>query len=225
MPPATSSSLHHHLLLLFFILSVLHPSASICLPRGSTSPPPPPPRTSTPPPNSLPHPSPPTPTPTPSLPYISHLIEFFCNHTDFSDLCLKSLINSSTVLKSPTNSTVLAALMKAVDVKTHDARSFAQNLSADPHFDAKTRELLHDCIDVYDDALDNLEAAKEAISVGDIGTRDSMLSAMISNFGTCEDGFAEFSIKSPLEDWSETLQSMTDNCLAIINMNRIHDDY
>ncbi|KAI0518613.1 hypothetical protein KFK09_006049 [Dendrobium nobile] len=224
MPPATSSSLH--LLLLLFILSVLHPSASICLPRGSTSSPssPPPGTSSTPPPSHLPgHPSPPT---DPSLPnYASHLIEFFCNHTDFSDLCLKSLNNSSAVLKSPTNSTVLAALMKAVDVKTHDARSFAQNLSADPHFDAKTRELLHDCIDVYDDALDNLEAAKEAIRVGDIGTRDSMLSAMISNFGTCEDGFAEFSIKSPVEDWSETLQSMTDNCLAIINMNRIHDDY
>ncbi|KAG0472085.1 hypothetical protein HPP92_016631 [Vanilla planifolia] len=102
---------------------------------------------------------------------------------------------------------------------------FAQRLSADPATGAKIRDLLRNCIDTYDDALDNLEAANEAVRAGDAGTRDAMLSAMISNFGTCEDGFQEFTVKSPMAHWSQTLQNMTDNCLAIFNMDRPNEDY
>ncbi|KAG0448990.1 hypothetical protein HPP92_027565 [Vanilla planifolia] len=219
------------LFLLSLSYSLLHPCTSLCVPRGSrspslpspTSPPPPPPTTSPPPPPTS---SPPPPTPSPPPPSapakgLDDALKSFCSHTDFSDLCLDSIKG----LKRADKAAVLSALMRAVDAKAHEARSFAQRLSADPATGAKIRDLLRDCIDTYDDALDNLEAANEAVRAGDAGTRDAMLSAMISNFGTCEDGFQEFTVKSPMAQWSQTLQNMTDNCLAIFNMDRPNEDY
>ncbi|PKA62992.1 Pectinesterase inhibitor 1 [Apostasia shenzhenica] len=146
-------------------------------------------------------------------------------HTDFPDLCISSIKESSPDLRAANNATVLSALTKAVGFKAREARAYALQLTKDATYDPKTTDLLRDCIDTYDDALDNLDAANEAIAAGDAGTRDTMLSAMISDFGTCEDGFQEFTLKSPMADYSQTLQNMTDNCLAIANIGRSEDDF
>ncbi|PKA48197.1 Pectinesterase 2 [Apostasia shenzhenica] len=209
MRPAT-------LLLLLFLLaltsSLLLPSAAISVPRGSPI-------------SFLPVPSSALKT---SAKFsinggLEALLKSFCKHTDYFDLCMSSIRKAAPQLRSFNTASIAAALMKAVDAKAHEAVAFAKKLANDPHFTGRTRELLHDCIDTYSDALDNLKSAGDAIRARDNGTRDSMLSAMISNFGTCEDGFQELSLKSPTAEWTETLQHMVDNVLAIVNKGRPND--
>ncbi|KAK8918263.1 hypothetical protein KSP39_PZI021096 [Platanthera zijinensis] len=146
-------------------------------------------------------------------------------HTHFAQLCLKSIHEAEPALPTVNTATVLAALIKAVDAKTREARAVAQNLAAGSGFNARTVELLRDCIDFYGEALDHLESAKEAVRAGDPGTRDAMLSAMISDFSTCDEGFEEFGVKSPLAVWCQTLRNMTDNCLAIASLARPQGGY
>ncbi|KAK8953313.1 hypothetical protein KSP40_PGU015683 [Platanthera guangdongensis] len=154
-----------------------------------------------------------------------NLLKFFCKHTNFAQLCLKSIHEAEPALPTVNTATVLAALIKAADAKTREARAVAQNLAAGSGFNARTVELLRDCIDFYGEALDHLESAKEAVRAGDPGTRDAMLSAMISDFSTCDEGFEEFGVKSPLAVWCQTLRNMTDNCLAIASLARPQGGY
>lgn len=78
---------------------------------------------------------------------------------------------------------------------------------------------LRDCEENYRDALDNLQSAMDAISTRDIGTINSMLSAAISDFSTCEDGFAEISFgRSPMAAIDENLTKMVSNSLAVASL-------
>ncbi|KQJ84265.1 putative invertase inhibitor [Brachypodium distachyon] len=67
--------------------------------------------------------------------------------------------------------------------------------------DKKTREGLSDCADVYSQAVDELRAAAKGIASGvPRGLRDAAtnLSAAMGAPGTCEEGFGELGVKSPL---------------------------
>ncbi|KAL0919329.1 hypothetical protein M5K25_011417 [Dendrobium thyrsiflorum] len=147
-------------------------------------------------------------------------LKFFCSHTDYSALCIKSIRETAPRLKRANINIILAILIHAIDVRAREAKAFTLRLTKQSHSNARTLELLHDCVDAYDTALENLVSATKAIKAGDIDTRDSMLSSMISNFDSCEDGFNEFAIKSPLTNWTTILKNMVDNCLAIGEINR-----
>ncbi|KAH0462519.1 hypothetical protein IEQ34_010094 [Dendrobium chrysotoxum] len=151
---------------------------------------------------------------------LDNSLKFFCSHTDYSGLCIKSIKETAPRLKRANINIILAILMHAIDVRAREVRAFTLRLTKQSHSNARTLELLHDCVDAYDTALENLASATQAIKAGDIGTRDSMLSSMISNFDSCEDGFNEFAIKSPLTNRATILKNMVDNCLAIGEMSR-----
>lgn len=151
---------------------------------------------------------------------VENSLRFFCSHTSYFDLCVRSIKQTAPRLKILNRNTILAILMHAVDAKAREGKAFALNLAKQSRFDAKTLELLRDCADAYDTALGNLVDAAKAIKAGDADTRDSMMSSMISNFGSCEDEFDEFTIKSPMADRTKTLKNMVDNCLAIGNLSR-----
>ncbi|XP_020594341.1 pectinesterase inhibitor 12 [Phalaenopsis equestris] len=147
-------------------------------------------------------------------------LKFFCSRTSYFNLCVRSIKETAPRLRRLNVNTVLAVLMRAADVKAREGKSFALKLAKHSRYNARTRELLRDCADFYDTALGNLAAAGRAIRSGDAGTRDAMMSSAISNLGTCEDGFSEFFIKSPLADRTRVLKYMVDNCLAIAGMRR-----
>ncbi|KAI0496305.1 hypothetical protein KFK09_012425 [Dendrobium nobile] len=147
-------------------------------------------------------------------------LKFFCSHTDYSGLCIKSIKEIAPRLKRANINIVLAILLHSIDVRARQGKAFTLWLTKQSRSSAKTLELLHDCVDAYDTALDNLASATKAIKAGDIDTRDAMLSSMISNFDSCEDGFNEFAIKSPLTDRTTVLKNMVDNCLAIGELSR-----
>jgi len=72
-----------------------------------------------------------------------------------------------------------------------------------------------DCVGIYADALDNLRNAMDAIKSLDIGTINSMVSAALTDFDTCEDGFSG---ASPLSFYDQKGIKLASVCLAIATL-------
>ncbi|KAK8925830.1 hypothetical protein KSP39_PZI018049 [Platanthera zijinensis] len=143
----------------------------------------------------------------------------FCNHTVYSDLCVKTIVENAPTFKPLNQDTVLAILMSAVDSKAHEAKAFLLGLTKQHTLNSQTRELLRECVETYSNAIGNLADARRAIQARDTGARDALINSMIPNFESCDDGFTEFYLKSPMTAWTNVLKNMVDNCLAIVRMH------
>ncbi|KAF8041442.1 hypothetical protein BT93_A0133 [Corymbia citriodora subsp. variegata] len=137
-----------------------------------------------------------------------------CDTTDYPALCISSLapfLVGSTLLEGPI--ALLHAAIKAATAETKLAMTALGRIIETSGADAKTLLILKDCHDNYSDALDNFQAATDAIPKWDIGTINTMLSAAVTDCETCEDEFSGG--QSPMASQDNKLSRMADNCLAI----------
>ncbi|XP_043725943.1 uncharacterized protein LOC122672546 [Telopea speciosissima] len=104
----------------------------------------------------------------------------------------------------------------------------------DPKTDPKTASSLKDCKASYDDALDNLKTAEDALKTVDLGTVNSMLSSALTDFSDCDDYFSPggdgpgdgpidspsggTEVQGPMTKEDGTLVSLASNCLAIASL-------
>lgn len=223
----------HNDIVLLIISSVLLSFSveAICVPRNSTRPShPSPPRhqigkhhiSSHPPPVSSPSP----PLPPPELPPISilppiltndPLLKKICDVTDNPLLCVSSVIPYLSGKIDPVS--ILQLQIKACGNQTHAALQEVLKLIKDPSTSTIASTCLQQCQETYNDALDNLQNAISAIAARDKGTLNSMLSAAMTDYETCEDGFAELPISSsPMAVADELLSKLASNCLAIATL-------
>lgn len=150
---------------------------------------------------------------------ISPALKAICNKTDYPALCIASLAH----FVLPNMDSPAAFLEVAIRVSvnyTEAALAKAKRLSSDPSISSTAKACISDCQDLYTDAVDSFNVAASAISTGDIGSMNSMLSGAISNFETCEDGFREMSEESPFKKIELKLSHMASNCLAIVALLR-----
>lgn len=141
-------------------------------------------------------------------------IKKICDSTDYSDICLTSL--SPFLIPGKTDPvSVLESAIKATTQHAKQAMSHATKLASAPNLPTRKSNALSDCQYMFSDALDNLQSAMEALPSRDFGTVNSMLSAVITDSETCEDGFSG---TSPLADFDATLRMMGSNCLAISSL-------
>ncbi|KAK1294451.1 hypothetical protein QJS10_CPA16g01655 [Acorus calamus] len=165
----------------------------------------------------IPRPSSPHPLPTPpSPPPIDAAIRTICLLTDHPDLCI-----SSTHPFHPTPSPPLPTppSTRARSSKWRSAREASHRIASDPSTPSTLSMVISVCTESYDDALDNLKSATNAIADRDAGTLDSMLSAAMTDFGTCEDSFMETpGILSPMAKYDDTLTKLASNCLVIAKL-------
>ncbi|WOL06692.1 hypothetical protein Cni_G15426 [Canna indica] len=71
------------------------------------------------------------------------------------------------------------------------------------------------CIEEYGDALDDLNKGRDAARAGDAGTSNSMLSAVIAYYTTCDDAFGEIPASNPMAKQDEFLRKMVNNALGL----------
>ncbi|CAK9145652.1 unnamed protein product [Ilex paraguariensis] len=227
----TMESHYYHTLFFisFFSLIIFNPSHSIYGQHSSSEPSLP---LDTPPnlqPVSSPGPQPelsPTPTPTlapssehppvsvPPSTNIDPTIEKICASTDYPDLCLSTV---TPLLKGKNDIvSVLEVAIKASTNSTNLGLIMAKKLANMPGNTPEMVSILNDCTNSYDTALYNFRNAMDAFPGRDIGTMNTMLSAVITNVGDCEDGLS--GMDSPLSNCADKVIKMTSNCLAIISL-------
>lgn len=99
---------------------------------------------------------------------------------------------------------------------TNTAAAVLGKLLANPLTPSMVAGNQHVCQDNYSDTLDNIEQAKTALAAGHKVAVNIMISAALSDYDTCEDGFSELpSTASPLASYYYLLSKIASNCLAI----------
>ena len=138
-----------------------------------------------------------------------------CEFTDNPGLCFSSLTPflkaEKTEEKTDTYS-LLEMQVKATEKATQIAIALAVKIGKEEG----DKGAVKDCKEMYDDALDNLQKAVEALLTKDIGTVNTMLSAVISDFHTCDEGYKEGGNSSPLAEYGNKLSELVSNCLATV---------
>ncbi|KAG1365298.1 putative Pectinesterase inhibitor 4 [Cocos nucifera] len=138
-----------------------------------------------------------------------------CHHTDYPDLCLSSISPLLPAFGTIDAKTLLTLEMKACRSYTETARTQAAKLANE---NPSVASILQSCTENYEDAFDDLDSSAEALAEGDKGTLNSMLSALLDDYGTCEDGFTEMSATSPMASYDDTLTKLASNCLALADL-------
>ncbi|XP_021291482.1 pectinesterase inhibitor [Herrania umbratica] len=134
-----------------------------------------------------------------------------CGKTDHAALCLACIApfyNGKSDLSS-----VVEMLIKSGTEQTKQAIAIAAKMADDPKSDPKTVAKLNDCKEIYDDALDNMQEAIDAIPLKDLGTIATMISATISDFGTCDDGFT--GQPNPIPEGVSPMAKINENLMNI----------
>ncbi|KAJ0033899.1 hypothetical protein Pint_24361 [Pistacia integerrima] len=130
-----------------------------------------------------------------------------CNSTDRPALCVKFI----TPLYS---SDTLSVLDKTITATAHQiklARAAITNLAKTPTLQSTKQSDYQDCKESYEDALENLQNAKNAIPQLDIGTINSMLSAAVTDFSDCDD----FSNNPHILKFDDILRNLVSTCLVV----------
>lgn len=113
----------------------------------------------------------------------------------------------------------LDAHMKACAEHTNTAAAVLGKLLANPLTPSMVAANQHVCQDNYSDTLDNIEQAKTALAAGHKVAVNIMISAALSDYDTCEDGFSELpGTASPLASYYYLLSKIASNCLAIAEL-------
>ncbi|CAH8259616.1 unnamed protein product [Arabidopsis lyrata] len=136
-------------------------------------------------------------------PLLSPEIKTICGKTDNPLLCESSVSPLLTPQLKPDTSSVLILAIKASINATKAAMATVEKAGAS------------DCQELYDDAVVNLEDAVNAVKSRDIATVNTNLSAAMTDYSTCNDGFEEAGEPNPLADVADKLTKMVSNCLAI----------
>ncbi|XP_022775592.1 uncharacterized protein LOC111317430 [Durio zibethinus] len=125
-----------------------------------------------------------------------------CRKTDYPPLCKRAVKGS---VSDPKLATELA--VKALIDQTMGAKALAAKLGKSPKLD--------NCLTSYDDAIDNLKKSLDNINHKDPGSLMSNLSAVVADYETCDDAFAEAGQRSPLAATNKKSSHMASNCLAL----------
>ncbi|KAG2273463.1 hypothetical protein Bca4012_040298 [Brassica carinata] len=133
-------------------------------------------------------------------------IKTICGKTDNPELCESSISPLITAAIKPDASSVLVLAIQA-SINATKAAKPAVDKAAAP-----------DCQELYDDAVTNLEDAINAVKESDIATVNTNLSAAMTDYVTCNDGFEESGEPNPLADVADKLHKMVSNCLAISSL-------
>ncbi|KAG6524757.1 pectinesterase inhibitor 12-like [Zingiber officinale] len=153
-------------------------------------------------------------------PLLQAAVASLCQKTDYPDLCLSSAQQflSASAGWQVDAVTFLKVQMAACRARVEAAKGEVAALLKQPGTTARVASTLQVCADSYDDAFDNLDAAGNAVAARDKDTINIMLSALVDDFATCEDGFAEMQDTSPLAAVDDALSKLGSNCLAIADL-------
>ena len=135
-----------------------------------------------------------------------------CRRTDYPALCLsaaKSFRGASPA--ALTKATILAAIQK-----THEGRALVTKLfrGRRPNGNVET------CRQTYESALSDLQTSLNALNRNSIADLQINLSAVISDVGTCDDGYAETAARrrSPFAGVGNDIRKLASNGLALSQM-------
>ncbi|KAG2283117.1 hypothetical protein Bca4012_051793 [Brassica carinata] len=134
------------------------------------------------------------------------------------DLCVQSFEQDpQSKIATSLSGLVLASTNNAAS-KTINVKGIVETILKSKKYAPGTESALRTCVELYDDANDSLKEALTNIKSGDYRSANVHLSAALDEPGTCEDGFKEKHVKSPVTNENNVLFQKILIPLAFTNM-------
>ncbi|KAJ7977674.1 pectinesterase inhibitor-like [Quillaja saponaria] len=152
------------------------------------------------------------------VPSVDPALLKICGVTEDPALCANSILPHLKGLVEPAN--VLKTEIEACVEEAKKAMAIIEKMGSEQSLSAPMSSAIDSCKETYTDLFDSLKSAKEAIFAHDIGTLTVMLSAVISDITTCDDGFVEMELPSPLEklEVRTKVEKLAGNCLDMAKL-------
>lgn len=146
----------------------------------------------------------------------SHLgVTALCARTDYPAVCLDAAKEfGSNYPPSPDAEELLSMHLDMAAKHTRAVKAAVEELLRRAA-DGREQGALKVCASQFGDALDDMGKARDAILVKDAGTANSMLSAVITYYSTCDDAFTEIPRANPVAKEDGALAKMISNALAL----------
>ena len=142
-------------------------------------------------------------------------LEQICMHTDYPDICLstiKPLISN--------NFDMINVLEAAIKVCSIQIKMTITKVAKHAAHNPEIANAVAECRDQYNNAMENLKRAMDALSSRDLGTITVMVSDVMADVSTCESAFEDLKAShSSAMSKTDGLVSITvSNCLSIANL-------
>ncbi|KAK9927825.1 hypothetical protein M0R45_024991 [Rubus argutus] len=146
------------------------------------------------------------------------LIQQSCKKAKTTDKSLNYNFCVSTLEASPKSrganlAGLTAIVLDLAGAKVTSINSLIAKLSKDPKVD---QPALQDCDEVYSDAIDSVQEAKNAFKSQSYDSALEYLSALLNAPDTCETGFQERKAVSPLKKEDDDMTQLGEISLAFI---------
>ncbi|PON36863.1 Pectinesterase inhibitor domain containing protein [Trema orientale] len=151
------------------------------------------------------------------------LVSSTCKKTLYFQLCVSSLRSDPQSQTSDLRGLATIALNLST-ANGVDTLSYISALKSEASYNNGSQlqsilGCLSDCIDVYSDAIQNLQDSVPALNDKSYDTLQSLVSAAMTDSETCEDGFKEIKgSSSPLTEQNEYFSRLCSNFLAITTL-------
>ncbi|KDP33951.1 hypothetical protein JCGZ_07522 [Jatropha curcas] len=145
------------------------------------------------------------------------LISSTCNHTLYYQECVFSLRsdpNSKTAdLRGLANIALNISIAYGSETLTH-----ISDLKTKTSKNDTNSSCLSDCVEQYNDAVEDLQEAIEALRIRSLDTLKTLVSSAMTDSDTCEEGFEESGYGSPFANRNLYFSKLCSNFLAISNL-------
>ena len=108
--------------------------------------------------------------------------------------------------------------VKLVRRNVSETRVHIEKLLKKKNLDSYVKVCLNDCLEVYSDAISTLREAIRDYRAGRYEDSNIKVSSVLDDASTCEDGFGEKGVVSPLTKRNNNVSRLSAIALSIINM-------
>jgi len=130
-----------------------------------------------------------------------------CSHTAYPSLC-RPLVKRVTSPRKATHRTIQALEAKTKLALAETARFKNGN------------QAVSTCYETLGDAVYNLASARKSIRKRDVPAMNTYLTAAVSDYGACVDGFIETQQVNAIQNAVVDLRKISSNCLALSTLIR-----
>ncbi|XP_010491879.1 PREDICTED: uncharacterized protein LOC104769375 [Camelina sativa] len=125
-----------------------------------------------------------------------------CSHTAYPSLC-RPLVKRITNPRRATHRTI-----QALEAKTKVALAEAARFK-------DGNQAISTCYGTFSDAIFNLASARKSIRKRDVVGTNTYLTAAVSDYGACVDGFIETGQVNAVQNVAVDLRKISSNCLTL----------
>ncbi|XP_056162970.1 probable pectinesterase/pectinesterase inhibitor VGDH2 [Syzygium oleosum] len=149
-------------------------------------------------------------------------VSTICAPTDHKELCMKTLGTYAANATADPKELIKAAVLATLE-EMNGSFNFSVSLAANANVtDARVKMSLDDCKDLYQFAVDELQAAFSFVGDSDLHTVNdrvaeiqNWLNAVVSYQQSCLDGVEDAKLKADLQNNLQNATQLTSNALAI----------